>query len=159
MEVDELVALLRDDDRTAVVDGLAALTEAERKKLGPKVRGWLTPGTGNAIQPDRIGLAVLATAGGVRQALTTVVHLYSPQPAYVEEVVELFRRPPTWLKGFVNGLVEDGVSWHWRTAQALVVAGLARRHPAGRTRRASRSHCSRPQPDALDVVGVLIGQR
>jgi hypothetical protein len=45
MDLEGLVALLESGDLGKVVDGLSGLSDAERKQLGPKVRGWIPTGS------------------------------------------------------------------------------------------------------------------
>ena len=74
---------------------LDALTDRERKDLGPKARRWLTHGTSMRIPAPRQALAVLATAGGSRQALLVATHLYSWDGEFVEDaVVNINERAP-----------------------------------------------------------------
>lgn len=122
MNLDDLVDLLVKGHRTQVLSALLALTDRERKDLGPKVRRWLTHGS-MRIPAPRQGLAVLATAGGTRQALLVATHLYSWDGEFVEDAVVLLEeRAPSWLPDLVESLLDDEGTYNWRLVRGLVRA-------------------------------------
>lgn len=123
MILDDLVDLLVKGHRTQVLSALLALTDRERKDLGPKARRWLTHGTSMRIPAPRQALAVLATAGGTRQALLVATHLYSWDGEFVEDAVVLLKeRAPSWLPNLVESLLDDEGTYNWRLVRGLVRA-------------------------------------
>ncbi len=89
MDLDGLVTLLRDGERAEVLAGLQALTDQDRKKLGPKVRGWITNSMTERIDPTRRDLVGVAVAGGVRQAMFAVTFAHGRDPIFDEDAVTL----------------------------------------------------------------------
>ena len=124
MTVDELTDLLVNGDRSQVLRDLLALTDSERKALGPKARRWLTHGTTERIPLSRQALAVLATAGGARQAALISTRLYTPDPDFDDDAALLLKeRNPSWLPDLVTLLLGDPSTYDWRLVRALVRAG------------------------------------
>lgn len=124
MTVDELTDLLVNGDRSQVLRELLALTDSQRKALGPKARRWLTHGTTERIPLSRQALAVLATAGGARQAALISTRLYTPDPGFDDDAALLLKeRNPSWLPDLVTLLLGDTSTYDWRLVRGLVRAG------------------------------------
>ncbi len=126
MSVDEVVAWLEQVDARSVVAGLLDLDERERKALGPKARGWLTKGNETRVSTDQAALAVIATAGGVRQAMVAPTNMFHVEPAFCDDAAAILKaRDPHWLPDFVEALLDDGWPVNWRMARAIVRCGAA----------------------------------
>src|SRR3954447_13230504 len=124
MSLDGTLAWLEHDDTHHVRSALITLSESDRKALGPKARGWLTRGHPTRISSTHAALAVLATAGGWRQAMIAAKHAFGLDHSYVDHAVTVLQaRDPDWLPKLVNALLEAEGSWNWRLARGLVRAG------------------------------------
>jgi hypothetical protein len=125
IDFDRAVSLLVTGERSEVRSFLIELTDQERKTLGPKFRRWLTHGNTTRVPRDREALAVVATAGGVRQALVIASHGWGLTNEYIEDAVRILgKRSPPWMPEFVDGLLDEGSHWSWRLARGLVRADL-----------------------------------
>lgn len=128
MDRDGLVAVLRDGSRAEVLDALSSLSPAERKDLGPVARAWLTEGSKARVRKARQALAVLATAGGARQAQLAWRSTWDLDDAFVEDAVAVVAaRELAWLPDLVDLLVAEEAIWSWRFVRAVVRAGLISR--------------------------------
>lgn len=163
MNVDELAELLVNGHRTHVLSGLLGLSDRERKDLGPKTRRWLTHGNMAKTTP-RQALAVLATAGGARQAMLVANHLYNWDQEFIDDAVTLLQqRAPSWLPDLVQHLLDDEGVFNWRLVRRLVRAGVvaAPEHPEyyRRTVFAVNNRLSRvPLVEVLQDDPELIGE-
>lgn len=123
MSLDAILSWLEDGDDPYVRSALINLSESDRKVLGPKARGWLTRGNPTRVTPKRAAMAVLATAGGWRQAMLVPVHSYGFIDAIIDDAVAILQaRAPAWLPELVDALVEDEDNSCWRLARGLVRA-------------------------------------
>lgn len=132
MNLEELTDLLINGARRQVLGDLLGLTDNERKTLGPKARRWLSQGTDARITVPRQALAVLATAGGARQAMSVATHLYNWDREFIDDAVLLLhKRDPNWLPDLVEHLLDDASIYNWRLVRGLVRAGAvpAPEHP------------------------------
>jgi hypothetical protein len=134
MELDDLDRMLKQADRAEVISGLLELTGSDRRKLGPKVRGWVTQGTttpAEEISDPCMALALFGTAGSARQAIFAATHFFG-HTDYVEDFVTILQaRDPDWLPDFVEAIVRYEGIWVWRHVRGLVRAGAvpAPEHP------------------------------
>ncbi len=123
MSLDGVLAWLEHGDSNDVRSALINLTESDRKALGPKARGWLTSGNPTRISSTHAALAVLATAGGWRQAMIAAEHAFGLDRSFVDHAVAILQaRDPGWLPEFVSALLEAEGNWNWRLARGLVRA-------------------------------------
>ena len=121
----QVVEVLETGSRQQVTTLLLGLTDQERKALGPKFRRWLTHGSTVRVPRDRQLLAVVATAGGVRQAKLIATDRWGLTDEFVEDAVHILAdRSPAWLPGFVESLVGEEGGWNWRMARGIVRAGI-----------------------------------
>ena len=124
MTLDDLVAELESDDTDHVCAVLLGLTDGDRKALGQKARGWATRGNPTRVSPTHTALAVLATAGGHRQAMVASEPAYGLDRSYVDHAVAILQgRDPAWLDDLVQALLDDVGNLNWRVARGLVRAG------------------------------------
>lgn len=132
MSLDGIVAELESDDTDHVRAVLLGLTDGDRKALGQKARGWLTRGNPTRVSSTHAALAVLATAGGHRQAMVAAENGYGLDRSYVDHAVAILKgRDPAWLGDLVDALLDDVGNANWRLARGLVRAGAvpAPEHP------------------------------
>lgn len=123
MSLDAVLARLEGGDTFDVRSALIDLSESDRKALGPKARGWLTRGNPTKVSSTHAALAVLATAGGQRQAMIAQ-EAFRLDPSYVDHAVAILQaRNPAWLPDFVESLLGADGSWNWRLARGLVRSG------------------------------------
>ncbi|WP_133411854.1 DUF6493 family protein [Agromyces badenianii] len=126
MSLEGMLTWLEHDDTNIVRTALISLTETDRKTLGPKARGWLTRVNPTRVSSTHAALAVLATAGGWRQAMIAPVNAYGLDSSFVDHAVAILQaRSPSWLPEFVVALLEDEGIWNWRLARGLVRAQAA----------------------------------
>ena len=165
MSLEEILTWLEHGDTSYVSTALITLSDADRKALGPKARGWLTRGNATRIPSSHAALAVIATAGGWRQALIAPTHAFGLDRSFVDHTVEILRaRDPNWIPEFVTALLEAEGNWNWRLARALVRANLtpAPDHPEyfrGTVRGVPDYSAKdrRPLIDQLDADPDLVG--
>lgn len=123
MSLDGILTWLEHGDTDYVRSALINLTDSDRKVLGPKARGWLTRGNPTRVSSTHAALAVLATAGGWRQAMIAPEHAFGLDRSFVDHAVAILQaRDPSWLPEFVNALLEAEGNWNWRLARGLVRA-------------------------------------
>lgn len=123
--VDDVVEVLRAGSRDDVTACLTGLTAQQRKAFGPTFRRWLSQGPTVRVRRDRQLLAVLATAGGIRQALLFTAYGWELTDDLLDDAVfMLAQRRPAWLPAFVEACLAEEGSWGWRTARRIVRAGL-----------------------------------
>jgi len=124
MSVEGILAWLEHGDTLYVRSALINLSEADRNALGPKARSWLTRGNPTRIPCTHAALAVLATAGGSRQAMIVPTHAFGLDPSFVDHAVAILHaRAPHWLPDFAEALLDDEGRWNWRLVRGLVRAG------------------------------------
>lgn len=124
MSLDGILAWLEHGDTNYVRSALINLSESDRKALGPKARGWLTRGNPTRVSSTHAALAVLATAGGQRQAMIAAEHAFGLDRSFVDHAVAILQaRSPGWLPDFVDSLLGAEGNWNWRLARGLVRVG------------------------------------
>jgi hypothetical protein len=161
----DVVEVLETGGRQQVTSLLLGLTDQQRKVLGPKFRRWLTHGSTVRVPRDRESLAVVATAGGVRQAKLFATHGWGLTDEFVEDAVHILaERSPAWLPGFVESVLDEEGSRNWRMARGIVRAGIVPppAHPQyyrGTVRGVPDYNAKdrRPVIDQLDLDPGLIG--
>lgn len=124
MDTDELVGLLAQGHERALVDRLASLTEAERKRLAPTVRTVLRE---SYIDKDNrsVLLAALGTLGGERQIANGLSFWWRSEDPTDLALQILRDRDPRWLPQLATALLAE--SSNWPLVRALVRAGMAER--------------------------------
>jgi hypothetical protein len=121
----DVVEVLETGSRQQMTCLLLGLTDQQRKAFGPKFRRWLTHGHTVRVPRDRQSLAVVATAGGVRQAKLVATDGWGLPDEFIEDAVHILaERSPAWLPGFVESLLDEDGSWNWRMARGIVRAGI-----------------------------------
>jgi len=120
-DFEDAVRVLETANRAEVLALLLGFSDQQRKTFGPKFRHWLTHGSDAHVPRERESLAVVATAGGVRQAMLFATHGWGLTEEFVEDAVHvLARRSPAWLPDFVEAVLNEEGSWNWRVARGLV---------------------------------------
>ncbi|MGN8245468.1 DUF6493 family protein [Cellulomonas soli] len=124
-DVGSLLTILQSGSRSDVVHALSSLTETERTRLGPTLRRSLNDGSGATVSRDREAVALIATAKGHRQAMGFGTYGWQLSTEFAEDAAAVLEaRSPAWLPLFVEAALDDGSSWTWRAARAVVRAGL-----------------------------------
>lgn len=123
MSLEGILTWLEHGDTNDVQSALINLTETDRKSLGPKARGWLTRGNPTRVSSTHAALAVLATAGGWRQAMIAPTNAFGLDSSFTEHAIAILQaRSPSWLPDFVVALLEGEGTLNWRLARGLVRA-------------------------------------
>ena len=124
MDVDELTGLFGPGHERTLVHRLSGLTEAQRKKLAPAVRGVVRDRyIGDANRS--VLLAALGTLGGARQVANALSFSWRPQDPADLAVRVLRDRDPHWLPRLPEALL--GEASNWPLVRALVREGLVGR--------------------------------
>jgi hypothetical protein len=121
----ELTSLVAPGHRSALVRGLAPLSEGERRKLWPTVKDW-AGGYGERFDPNSLAIAIVGTAGGVRQAASGLQWVYRADDFETAAVQVLADRAPAWLPDLPTAILREGISG-WHLVRQLVLRGLVER--------------------------------
>lgn len=166
MSLEGVLTWLEHGDISYVTSALIKLGESDRKALGPKARGWLTKANPTRISSTHAALAVIATAGGKRQAMIAVDQFFGLDDSFVNHAAAiLVARNPPWLPEFVDALLDGEGTLNWRLARVLVRANAvpAPEHPQyfrGTVRGVPDYYAKdrRPLIDQLDADPGLVGE-
>lgn len=124
MSLDGILAWLEHGGTHDVRSALINLSDGDRKALGPPARAWLTQGNPARISSAHAALAVLATAGGQRQAMIAAAQAFRLDRSFVDHAVAILHaRNPGWLPGFVDALLDSEDKSNWKLARGLVRVG------------------------------------
>ncbi len=91
MTLDGILVWLAEGDDDEVCTRLISLTETDRKALGPVARKWLTHGNPTRVSRPHSALAVLATAGGPRQAMIAPTQAFGLGSAFLDPAVTILQ--------------------------------------------------------------------